>query len=76
MALVTPFQFWIILGEFLRKQRQSLHFEIRLFDILRFVISAGCLLQSKEERLTGTCERRTVASPDLVDTPKFKAALR
>ena len=51
MALVTPFQFWIILGEFLRKQRQSLHFEIRLFDILRFVISAGCLLQSKEERL-------------------------
>ena len=33
-----------------RRAKTSLSFEIRLFDILRFVISAGCLLQSKEER--------------------------
>ena len=42
-------------------------FEIRLFDILRFVISSGCLLQSKEDKAESqtaehqTCERRTVS---------------
>ncbi len=33
------------------RERRSvfLAFEIRLFDILRFSISTGCLLQSKEK---------------------------
>ena len=34
-----------------RKDIKRSSFEIRLFDILRFSISAGSLLQSREERL-------------------------
>ncbi len=40
------------MGRSLRVKRgKRLSFGIRLFDILRFIISTGCLLQSKEERL-------------------------